>query len=204
MGLVYPDLPTVGSPNSTEQPKVRQSLIDLRDTINGAIAAANLATDSVSTAKIVDDAVTAAKIADSAVDGGAIASDAVTGDKLSLTNYTVQVTGGADVLLVNGVNTNVFTSTSLTSGLWLVIAEVDLLCEDASYVTDFTLKVGASTIGATRIQGAESGGADRRQRFTISALTSGGDVITLIGNTSTGIGTTATNGNSRMQIVRLG
>lgn len=43
MGLVYPSLPTVGEPNSTEQPKVRQSLVDLRDTINGDLDNANIA-----------------------------------------------------------------------------------------------------------------------------------------------------------------
>lgn len=108
MGLVYPDLPTVGSPNSTEQPKVRQSLIDLRDTINGAIAAANLASDSVTTAKILDDAVTAAKIADNAivqanmsddsVGAGEIIADSVGVSELNpayIQSYSVSVSGAS-------------------------------------------------------------------------------------------------------------
>ena len=83
MGLVYPDLPTVGSPNSTEQPKVRQSLIDLRDTINGSIAAANLTSDAVSTVKIADSAVTTPKIADSNVTTAKIADSNVTLAKMA-------------------------------------------------------------------------------------------------------------------------
>jgi len=89
MGLVYPDLPTVGQPNSTEQPKVRQSLIDLRDTINGSIAAANLTSDAVSTVKIADSAVSTAKVADSAVSTAKVADSAVTTAKIADSNVTL-------------------------------------------------------------------------------------------------------------------
>lgn len=105
MAQINPDIPIVGNPVATEEPKVKSALEDIVDEINGkldntniaaagvaningaklldaSVAAAKLTTDSVETAKIVNDAVTNDKIADAAVDTAQIAADAVTGAQI--------------------------------------------------------------------------------------------------------------------------
>lgn len=97
MGLVYPSLPTVGEPNSTEQPKVRQSLIDLRDTINGYIDADNLASNAVTLAKMADNSVDTPELVDGAVTAAKIEDLAVTPAKLSTTLGTANLKVAAHV-----------------------------------------------------------------------------------------------------------
>jgi hypothetical protein len=97
---INPNIPIIGNPVATEDPKVKTALEDIVDEINGkldntniaaagvaningaklldaSVAAAKLTTDSVETAKIVNDAVTNDKIGDDAVDTAQIADDAV-------------------------------------------------------------------------------------------------------------------------------
>lgn len=77
MGLIDPELPEVGLPVTTEDPKVRDALAEIVAEINGNLDGVNLATDanvngtqlldaSIPTAKLEDDAVTAAKLRDDA------------------------------------------------------------------------------------------------------------------------------------------
>lgn len=63
MGLVSLTLPTVGQPNSTEDPKINSALTALQNVINGNLDTANIANNGVGTAEIADLAVTAAKLA---------------------------------------------------------------------------------------------------------------------------------------------
>jgi hypothetical protein len=62
MGLVSLTLPTVGQPNSTEDPKINSALTALQNVINGNIDTANIANNGVATGELADLAVTAAKL----------------------------------------------------------------------------------------------------------------------------------------------
>lgn len=52
MGLINPTMPVVGQPHSTEDPKVRNALIAIRNEINGNLDAANLEDGAVTAAKV--------------------------------------------------------------------------------------------------------------------------------------------------------
>lgn len=167
MGLVYPDLPTVGQPNSTEQPKVRQSLIDLRDTINGAVDTDNLATGAVTTVKLDDDAVTAAKLADDAVVTASILDDAVTPAKMSLSalSYSQSAdkahTGGGAYETMTGL-----TSATLVSGATYLIT-LDAVFEADSaqaWEVDLYYGVGSSMDVMKSLKSATGSG----QRIAVS------------------------------------
>ena len=141
MAEVFPDLPTVGSPNSTEQPKVRQSLIDLRDTINGDIDTDNLAAAAVTTVKIEDDAVTAAKVADSAiVDANVAAGAAIDGSKLAAASVSRDETGPwiqAHYVDITGNNGSI-TATwpeSMPSALYVTTVTVALVLNGSATAT---------------------------------------------------------------------
>lgn len=102
MGQISVQLPVVGNPVSTEDPKVRDALSDIVDEINGKLDNNNLAeagvaningdrlaNNSVPTGKLENDAVTADKLRDDAgtdanraVTTNHIRDDAVTADKL--------------------------------------------------------------------------------------------------------------------------
>jgi hypothetical protein len=103
MGQINPDIPIIGNPVSTEDPKVKTALETLVATINtldnaniataaninaaklldASIQPAKLATDSVETAKIKDANVTTAKIDDGAVTTAKINDAAVTTAKIN-------------------------------------------------------------------------------------------------------------------------
>ena len=74
MATINPQVPVVGEPNDTEDPKIASAIGTIRDAINGGLDNANiadnagivgskLANTSVPTGKIADGAVTAAKMA---------------------------------------------------------------------------------------------------------------------------------------------
>lgn len=52
MGTINPAIPTIGDPNSTEDPDVRSALVTIRDAINGALDTDNVATGGLLIADI--------------------------------------------------------------------------------------------------------------------------------------------------------
>lgn len=108
--------PTVGEPNSSEDPKIATAVSTLNGLLDGSnkldgaqlsagsVAAAALASNSVTNAKLDDDAVDSAEIADGAIDTAHIADTQVTDAKLASPNNGVyrtllatgcQIGGGA-------------------------------------------------------------------------------------------------------------
>ena len=146
---------------------------------------------------------------DGSIDAAHLADDAVTGPKLSLFYNTYGTIGAVDISTAFGDTEFVLSSlTALASGLHLIIAEIDTYYPVAQFSVDYTLRMGGSTIGASRLSldlpdGAGTG-TGTRMRTTISALSTGGDVATVSATTGYGLYTTAMTGNTRMQIVRLG
>jgi len=83
MATINPQVPVVGEPNDTEDPKIASAIGTIRDVINGGLDNANiadnagivgskLANTSVPTGKIADGAVTAAKMAALSVLSGSV------------------------------------------------------------------------------------------------------------------------------------
>ena len=124
MAQINPNIPIIGDPVATEDPKVKTALEDIVDEINGkldntniaaagvaningaklldaSVAAAKLTTDSVETAKIVNDAVTNDKIGDDAVDTAQIADGAVETAQINdgaVTNAKLTLTTSTDTM----------------------------------------------------------------------------------------------------------
>jgi len=159
MGLVYPDLPTVGSPNSTEQPKVRQSLIDLRDTIKDATAADNLASNAVTLAKMSDNSVDTPELVDGAVTTAKIEDLAVTPGKLSATlgtaNLKVGTYNAPSTLSAGSGSDRVFVSVgSVLPGYYMAVGHIS---SDVNAVNlRFTSSGGTASIYNDTLTGAST------------------------------------------------
>jgi dihydroxyacetone kinase DhaKLM complex PTS-EIIA-like component DhaM len=150
MGTINPQVPTVGQPNSTEDPKIASAITTIRDAINGELDDDNIAASadingskllnaSVATAKIADDAVTAAKIATGVVGSTELAALSVLSGKIPL---TFQSNKGSDSTTAGAaVRSSV---ASVLPGTYLVVAQV--ATDGIGYGFSIGYSGGAATI----------------------------------------------------------
>ena len=151
MAQINPNIPIIGDPVATEEPKVKAALEDIVDEINGkldntniaaagvaningaklldaSVAAAKLTTDSVETDKIVNDAVTNDKIGDDAVDTAQIADGAVETAQINdgaVTNAKVTLTTSTDTMVNDAsVTAGTVTARKYTDGQVLLTGVV--------------------------------------------------------------------------------
>lgn len=151
MAQINPNIPIIGDPVATEEPKVKTALEDIVDEINGkldntniaaagvaningaklldaSVAAAKLTTDSVETAKIVNDAVTNDKIGDDAVDTAQIADGAVETAQINdgaVTNAKLTLTTSTDTMTNDAsVTAGTITARKYTDGQVLLTGVV--------------------------------------------------------------------------------
>jgi hypothetical protein len=83
MGIINPEIPSPGSPNSTEDQKITNGMGTIRDEINGGLDNDNIdAAANIVGSKLLDLSIATAKLADDAVTGAKIATDAVTADSI--------------------------------------------------------------------------------------------------------------------------
>ena len=94
MGTINPQVPVVGLPNSTEEPKITSAINTIATVINGNLDNANinnaaninaskLLDASVATAKLADNSVTNAKMADNSVNTAELVDNSVSAAKLA-------------------------------------------------------------------------------------------------------------------------
>lgn len=74
MAIISISVPVVGSPNTTEDPKIANALTTLQTLVNGNLDAANIADSAIGTNEIANSAVTSAKIADGTIAGADVAN----------------------------------------------------------------------------------------------------------------------------------
>jgi hypothetical protein len=89
-------MPVVGSPHASEDPKIRNALIALRNTINGNLDADNLANGAVTADKLADALAKALGIDNAAVDGRGF-SQVATSQSTSSASYVDLGTAGPSV-----------------------------------------------------------------------------------------------------------
>jgi hypothetical protein len=148
MGTINPQVPVVGEPNSTEDPKITSAITTIRDAINGDLDNDNIATSanisgskladtSIATAKLADDAVTAAKILTGAVGSTELAALSVLSGKIPF----VFQSGGPTITIATGVQASV---ASVLPGTYLVVGQV--ATNSAAHTLLLSSTGGAATI----------------------------------------------------------
>jgi hypothetical protein len=127
MGLIDPELPEVGLPVTTEDPKVRDALAEIVAVINGNLDTVNLASDAdVNGTQLLDASVDNTKLTTNSVDTANIVNDAVTADKLRddvstdgnravTTNHIRDNAVNADKIAEGAVNTSELADNSVTN-----------------------------------------------------------------------------------------
>jgi hypothetical protein len=174
MAEISPQIPEIGQPNNTEDPKIVNALTTITDEINGnldndniasganingskllaaSVDTTQLAASAVETAKIADSNVTTAKIADSNVTTAKIADDAVTSAKLNMSYTSAEM--GSDSSLIGTSESTVLTSDSLGAGTYLMVAAVMCKVKEGDTMT-LWVKDGASVLATTTVSAADS------------------------------------------------
>lgn len=197
--------PNTFSPSTTiSSSEMNDNFDTIFNEFNGNIAAANLATDSVTTAKIADSNVTTVKIADSNVTTAKLANANVTPDKLA--------TGAAEGYVATAetcVNTAYVDCTTTTDTVTVTIganglAQVSIGCRVSSDTADsfnyMSFVVSGATTVAVGTNGREvlmqTSGANRAyvlaQTFLLTGLTAGSNTFKLKYKVANGGGGTGT------------
>lgn len=96
MGHITPSIPVVGQPHSTEDPKVRNALIVIRNAINGNLDGSNVTDGAVTKDKVADALAMALGIKNAAVDGRGYAAVA-TSQSTTSSSFTDLSTPGPSV-----------------------------------------------------------------------------------------------------------
>lgn len=207
MGTISPSIPTVGEPNSTEDPKVRSALIDIRDEINGQLDNDNIAAAAgISGTKLADNTVTGAKISATAnIDGTKLTDTTIPSSKLNLTTNAVSL--GAQHT-VNGSESSAFlTSGTLAAGLYLVTASLQVIGNTASPSPRITLRLkdGGTTLCTRQVRLMADGSVAPYVEVTLLALATraGSGTFTVTSEGGTALSGTVEVG-SNLVSVRLG
>jgi hypothetical protein len=116
MALINPQVPVIGQPNSTEEPKITSAINTITTAVNGNLDNANIKTGAnINGSKLLDGSVTAAQLA----------NDAVTSDKVNL-SYTEDVLDPATGFIYSGSEQFLWGGADRVGGVSLLIATLNL------------------------------------------------------------------------------
>lgn len=121
MGQIDPDIPVLGQPTTSEDPKIQNALLTIRNEINGELDNTNIRVGAdIDGAKIADGTITGQQISTGAnMDGSGLADDTVTAAKLNLTNDNEVL--ASDSAAIGASETTVLQTSNMEAGTYLAL-----------------------------------------------------------------------------------
>lgn len=121
MGIITLDLPIIGNPNATEDPKIRANFVTLQTAFNGNIDTANIADNAITLPKMADASVGSIELVDSNVTSAKLADSAVTSRKFAPTVISIAGSDPSGVGPVRDlVNSTINFTTNVVSTLLII------------------------------------------------------------------------------------